>query len=107
MPGVEKAIPLKQGLKLIIAIPPGCNSNRRKGNSIKTRIETPVNLLAQQQMYKVEKAIPLKQGLKPVDSGSGLDPLYGRKGNSIKTRIETFQCPLGNKPCCKSKRQFH
>jgi len=37
---VEKAIPLKQGLKLFFSIFFRILSNSRKGNSIKTRIET-------------------------------------------------------------------
>jgi len=62
---VEKAIPLKQGLKHFR----NQALSRRAG---------------------VEKAIPLKQGLKQELTGSfgeGFD--RGRKGNSIKTRIET------------------
>jgi len=37
---VEKAIPLKQGLKLQLALKRVALERRRKGNSIKTRIET-------------------------------------------------------------------
>jgi len=61
---VEKAIPLKQGLKHNSLISIICELDCRKGNSIKTRIETLVSMHQVALMPIVEKAIPLKQGLK-------------------------------------------
>jgi len=61
---VEKAIPLKQGLKPASLADMTSSILRRKGNSIKTRIETLVLAPYLVLQFHVEKAIPLKQGLK-------------------------------------------
>jgi len=79
---VEKAIPLKQGLK-------------------------PLTATDTEEGYDVEKAIPLKQGLKPEIPQRRKKWNISRKGNSIKTRIETKINSKKPQLCRESKRQFH
>ena len=67
---IREQDPLKQGLKLIFAMPAASNPIHSRARSIKTRIETyPVVLFV--YINSIREQDPLKQGLKPQLPGQG------------------------------------
>jgi len=86
---VEKAIPLKQGLKLIHVVVASAIKTVEKAIPLKQGLKLRNIIKHENRHPGVEKAIPLKQGLKHEYRVGLTDIVKGRKGNSIKTRIET------------------
>ncbi len=85
---IQEAHPLKQGLKLTIALIIECYQSIQEAHPLKQGLKLDPRAPAPPEIL-IQEAHPLKQGLKPNTERNGhLRQKYSR-GTSTKTRIET------------------